>query len=59
MLGANFSEFNKKWKKMINRPLKDFDVPYVDILHSSIINPAIQTNNFELKSFRMQIMQKN
>jgi hypothetical protein len=30
-------------------PLKDIFVPFEDESHSSIVNPIIQANNFELK----------
>jgi len=42
-----------------NRPLKDFVVPYQDEPHSSIVNPTIQANNFELKPSLLQIVQQN
>ncbi|MCH89637.1 putative transposable element protein [Trifolium medium] len=42
-----------------NRPLKDFVVPSEDEPHSSIVNPAIQANNFELKPSLLQIAQQN
>jgi len=42
-----------------NRPLKDFAVPSQDEPHSSIVNPTIQANNFELKPSLLQIVQQN
>lgn len=42
-----------------NCPFKDFAVPSQDEPHSSIIPPAIQTNNFELKLSLLQIVQQN
>lgn len=41
------------------RPLKDFVVQSQDEPHSSIVNPAIQNNNFELKPSLLQIVQQN
>lgn len=45
--------------KYDNRLLKDFVVPSKDKPHSSIINPAIQANNFELKPSLLQVVQEN
>lgn len=42
-----------------NRPLKDFDVPFENESHSSIVNPVTQANTFELKPSLLQIMQQN
>ena len=41
------------------KPLKDFGVPSNDEPHSSILNPNIPTNNFELKLALLQIVQQN
>src|SRR4030042_2451744 len=42
-----------------DRPLKDYAVPSEDEPHSSIVNPAVQANNFELKPSLLQIVQQN
>lgn len=45
--------------KLNNHPLKDFAVPSQDEPHSSIIPPAIQVDNFELKPPLLKIVQHN
>lgn len=40
-------------------PLKDFPIPSKDKPHSSIVNPTIQANNFELKSSLLQTVEHN
>lgn len=42
-----------------NRPLKDFEVPSQDELHSSIVPLEIQADIFELKPSLLQIVQLN
>lgn len=42
-----------------SRPLKDYIVPSQDKPHSSIIPPAIEANNFELRPSLLQIVQQN
>lgn len=39
--------------------LQDFDLPSNEELHSSIIDPAIAANNFELKPALLQIVRQN
>lgn len=41
------------------KPLKDYVILSQDKPHPSIIPPAIQVNNFELKSSMLYIMQQN
>lgn len=41
------------------RPLKDFALPSNEERHSSIVNPTIPANNFELKPSLLQIVQQN
>lgn len=41
------------------KPLKEFSLPSNKEPHSSIVNPAIATNNFELKLSLVQIVQQN
>lgn len=41
------------------RPLKDLALPSNEEPHSSIVNPAIPTNNFELTPSLLQIVQQN
>lgn len=41
------------------KQLKDFALPSNEEPHSSIVNPAIVANNFELKLTLLQIMQQN
>lgn len=41
------------------RTLKDFALPSNEEPHSSIVNLAIVTNNFELKPTLLQIVQQN
>lgn len=41
------------------KPLKDFALPSNKEPHSSIVNPAIAANNFELKPYSVQIVQQN
>lgn len=45
--------------KIDQHPLKDFDVPSDDEPHSSIVNPAITTKNFELRPSLLQIVHQN
>lgn len=42
-----------------NRPFKDFFVPSQDEPHSSIVNPSIHPNNFDLKPSILQILHPN
>lgn len=46
-------------KNNYNYHLKDFFIESQDEPHSSIINPTIQVNNFELKPSLLQIVQQN
>ncbi|KAI0507011.1 hypothetical protein KFK09_013129 [Dendrobium nobile] len=39
------------------RPLREYTNPIVDEIHQRISRPTIQANNFELKSFIIQIVQ--
>ena len=41
----------------LNKSLKDYAVPQVDAIQTSIIRPAIATNNFELKPAIIQMVQ--
>ena len=41
------------------RPLKEFAQPLDEEPSSSIVNPAITTNNFELKPSLLQLVQQN
>ena len=41
------------------RPLKEFSQPSDEEPSSSIVNPAITTNNFELKPSLLQLVQQN
>ena len=41
------------------KPLKNFVVPSNEEPHSSILNPTIPANNFELKPTLLQIVQQN
>ena len=45
---------DRKW-----RPLKEFAQPSDEEPNSSIINPAITTNNFKLKPSLLQLVQQN
>lgn len=46
-------------EEQVCKPLKDFTLPSNEEPHSSIINPAIPVNNFELKPSLLEIVQKN
>ena len=39
------------------KSLRDYVVPYVDGVYSSIVRPAIQANTFEIKSAIIQMIQ--
>ena len=56
--------FIRKLKKAIaedrnQRPLKEFAQPSNEERSSSIVNPTITTNNFELKPSLLQLVQQN
>ena len=44
-------------KENLNKSLRDYAVPQVDVIQTSIVRPAIRANNFELKPAIIQMVQ--